>query len=107
MVPVPACTASHALQHIGDLIDAPSAVFTMLIASLALPIAALRPLICEVMRVEIASPAASSLAELIFLPVESCSIAVFKLNVTHQSGLSHRRADVRVNYSHFNLLAEN
>ena len=57
---------------------APSAVCAILIPSLAFLMAMLRPRTCEVMRVLMAKPAASSLAELIFLPVDKRSMACDK-----------------------------
>ena len=55
---------------------APSATSSIEIASLAFLAAISSPLTSDFMRVEIASPAASSLAEFIRRPVESRSIAV-------------------------------
>ena len=53
----------------------PSAVWARLMPSLALRLAMLRPRTSEVMRVAMARPAASSLAELMRLPVDRRSIA--------------------------------
>ena len=55
--------------------SAASAIITILIASRALEIAAAAPWIYEVIRVVIAKPEAPSAAELIFLPIDSFSIA--------------------------------
>jgi hypothetical protein len=56
----------------------PSAVCATEMPSLAFRTAAFKPRISEVMRVVIANPAASSLAELILTPVESRSMEFCK-----------------------------
>ena len=55
---------------------APSAVCATLMASLALRTAWFKPRICEVILLAMAKPAASSAAELMRLPVDSCSMAL-------------------------------
>jgi hypothetical protein len=55
---------------------APSTVCTIDIASFALRAAMFKPEICPAIRFDIASPAASSIAELIRNPVESRSMEV-------------------------------
>ena len=57
-------------------LSAPSAVCAMEMPSLALRMPWLMPRTCAVMLVAMARPAASSLAELMRLPVESRSMAV-------------------------------
>ena len=77
-VPDADCTANSRMRMSILLISsvAPSATSSIEIASFAFLDAIVNPLTTAFMRDEIASPAASSLAELIRCPVESRSIAV-------------------------------
>ena len=81
VVPVAACTDSSRIRAKMSLtpLKAPSAVCVIEIASLVFWIALAIPRICDVMRFEIARPAASSLALLILDPVERRSMAALSL----------------------------
>ena len=78
LVALAACTASSRTRcrMLVDSCMAPSAVWARLMPSLALRAAWLRPRICEVIRSEMARPAASSLAELMRRPELSRCIEV-------------------------------
>ena len=77
IVPLDDCTASSRMRWsmLTTSFSAPSAVEIMLMPSFAFLTAISRPLICDVNFAAMASPAASSAAELILLPVESFSMA--------------------------------
>ena len=76
--------------------SAPSAVWIIEIASLAFLAACSSPWICEVILLEIASPAASSPALLIRLPVDRRSIASFIARSFRANELAAIVADVFV-----------
>ena len=81
LVPLDACTDSSRIRCKLSLTwsSAPSVVCAREMPSLALLLACDRPVICEVMRLAIAWPAASSDALLIFRPDDRRSIEVLRL----------------------------
>ncbi|MNZ14428.1 hypothetical protein D3C78_313510 [compost metagenome] len=81
LVPLDACTASSRMRCRLSFTwsSAPSVVCAREMPSLALLLACSRPVICEVMRLAMAWPAASSEALLIFRPEDRRSIEVLRL----------------------------
>src|SRR4051812_28657425 len=75
-------------------LSAPSAVCASEIPSFALRIAWLMPRTCDVIELEIARPAASSLAELMRLPVDRRSMAVWRAALAIRLPFCARSADV-------------